>query len=254
MLAGKARQAIGADGGAELSGRIWPEKRFRQDRSAALEKVMRMDGALRELLRRLRSKGISDPRVLGAMAGTPREAFVSGACQKARAYADEALPIECAQTISQPFVVAYMTERLQVSGDGDVLEIGTGSGYQAAILARLARHVYTIEQHPELHHLAASRFARFGLDNVTAIAGDGTKGWPEPRAFYRIIVTAAALEPPAALLDQLGPCGFMVIPLGPPGGQRITLITRGDGRLEYQTLLPVRFVPLLPATPDGQSG
>ncbi len=202
--------------------------------------------SLRELLRSLQHNGISDPRVLDAIARTPREEFISDRGQKAHAYADEALPIECGQTISQPFIVAYMTERLHISPDHDVLEIGTGSGYQAAILSRLARHVYTMECHLDLHRLAEARFTRLGLMNITAIHGDGTKGWPQYRLFDRIIVTAATEAVPEQLLDQLAPCGFMVIPLGLFDGQRITLITRSNGRTAYQTLLPVRFVPLVP--------
>ncbi len=204
------------------------------------------DETLLELLRSLQHNGISDTRVLDAIARTPREEFISDLALKAHAYADEALPIECAQTISQPFIVAYMTERLHISPDDDVLEIGTGSGYQAAILSRLARHVYTVECHLELHRLAEARFARLGLTNITAIHGDGTEGWPQYRLFERIIVTAATEEVPDELIDQLAPCGFMVIPIGPFDGQRITLITRSDGRADYQTLLPVRFVPLVP--------
>ncbi len=200
---------------------------------------------LRELLLSLRHNGISDPRVLEAIAQTPREAFISDPALKAHAYADEALPIECEQTITQPFVVAFMSERLHLTRENDVLEIGTGSGYQAAILSRLARHVYTIESHTELHRLAVQRFEELGLSNITATCGDGTKGWPEYRLFDRIIVTAGTQEVPEDLLDQLAPCGFMVIPLGPRGDQRITLITRNNGRLEYQALLPVQFVPLV---------
>ena len=185
------------------------------------------------------------------MARTPREAFISDCVLKEHAYADEALPIECEQTISQPFVVAYMTERLHLTPDNEVLEIGTGSGYQAAILSRLARHVYTIETHAELHRLATERFRQLGLANITAIAGDGTRGWPEFRLFERIIVTAGAEEVPKDLLDQLAPCGFMVIPVGSRYDQRITLITRCDGHTEFQALLPVRFVPLVPDVCDS---
>jgi protein-L-isoaspartate(D-aspartate) O-methyltransferase len=213
--------------------------------------VLMKDGALQELLHSLRRNGISDPRVLDAIARTPREAFISSAGLKARAYDDEALPIECEQSISQPYIVAYMTERLHVGPGHDVLEIGTGSGYQAAILSRLVRHVYTIECHRELHELASGRFAKLGLMNITARCGNGTKGWPEYRLFDRIIVTAATREPPSDLIDQLGPCGFMLIPLGSSGCQRITLITRTDSRIERQTLLPVRFVPLLRDSVDG---
>jgi protein-L-isoaspartate(D-aspartate) O-methyltransferase len=209
------------------------------------------DGALQELLHSLRRNGISDPRVLDAIAHTPREAFISNAGLKARAYADEALPIECEQSISQPYIVAYMTERLHLGPSHDVLEIGTGSGYQAAILSRLARHVYTIEYHLELHKVAAGRFATLGLTNITAHHGNGTAGWPEYRLFDRIIVTAATQEAPSDLINQLAPCGFMLIPLGSTGCQRITLLTRTNGRVERQALLPVRFVPLLPDGVDG---
>jgi protein-L-isoaspartate(D-aspartate) O-methyltransferase len=200
---------------------------------------------LRDLLISLQRNGISDPRVLEAMARTPREMFISDSVFKEHAYADEALPIECEQTISQPFVVAFMTERLHLTPDSDVLEIGTGSGYQTAILSRLAHHVYTIETHVELHRLAVERFGQLGLANITAIAGDGTRGWPEFRQFERIIVTAGTEQVPEELLNQLAPCGFMLIPLGSRDNQRITLITRSNGRIEPQALLPVRFVPLV---------
>ena len=205
-----------------------------------------MDEALRDLLYRLQHGGIGDPRVLHAIASVPRELFISDEGLKSHAYADEPLPIECNQTISQPYIVAYMSERLNVAPDQDVLEIGTGSGYQTAILSQLARHVFTIERHLELHDLAMQRFQRLGLHNVTAIHGDGMKGWPYNRFFDRIIVTAGTTEAPDALLDQLARCGSMVIPLGPRFDQRITLVTRTNGHLEYQTLIAVQFVPLLP--------
>jgi protein-L-isoaspartate(D-aspartate) O-methyltransferase len=203
------------------------------------------DEALRNLLHSLQRNGISDPRVLDAIALTPREFFISEDVLKPHAYADEALPIECEQTISQPYIVAYMTERLNVAPDHGVLEIGTGSGYQSAILARLARHVYTVECHLELHDLAVERFGRLGLRNITAFHGDGTKGWPQHRLFDRIIVTAGTSKAPGALLDQLAPCGAMVLPLGPRYDQRLTLVTRTDGREDYQSLIAVRFVPLV---------
>ena len=200
---------------------------------------------LRALLIGLQRNGICDGKVLDAIASTPREAFISESEFKEHAYADEALPIECEQTISQPYVVAFMTERLHLAPDHDVLEIGTGSGYQTAILSRLVRHVYTIETHAELHRLATERFGQLGITNVTAALGDGTRGWPEFRFFERILVTAGALAVPEELLKQLAPCGFMVMPLGPSGDQRVTLITHGNGRIVYQPLLPVRFVPLV---------
>jgi protein-L-isoaspartate(D-aspartate) O-methyltransferase len=201
---------------------------------------------LRELLNGLQRNGISCPEVLHAIAHTPREAFISDAEFKPHAYADEAFPIECEQTISQPYVVAFMTERLHLDAGHEVLEIGTGSGYQTAILSRLARHVYTMETHATLHRIATERFTQMGLANITAIQGDGTRGWPDFRYFERIIVTAGAEAVPEDLLRQLAPCGFMVMPLGPSGEQRITLITRGNGRFVHQPLLPVRFVPLVP--------
>ncbi len=204
-----------------------------------------MDDDLRVLLYSLQHNGISDPRVLDAIANTPRELFISERGLKAHAYADEALPIECEQTISQPFIVAYMTERLNVAPHHHVLEIGTGSGYQTAILSRLARHVYTIECHLALFRLARERFERLGLENITAIHGDGTRGWPNDRVFDRILVTAGAMRAPQALLDQLAPCGAMIAPLGPWPDQRLTLITKSRGRADYQSLLPVRFVPLV---------
>ena len=205
-----------------------------------------MDEALRNLLYSLQHNGIGDPRVLSAIARIPRELFISEDILRADAYADLALPIECNQTISQPYIVAYMSERLNVAPDQDVLEIGTGSGYQTAILAQLARHVHTMERHRELHDLAVERFERLGIHNITAIKGDGTQGWPCNRLFDRILVTAGASQVPDALLDQLSPCGAMVIPLGPRYDQRITLVTRTNGHVEYQTLIPVQFVPLVP--------
>jgi protein-L-isoaspartate(D-aspartate) O-methyltransferase len=200
------------------------------------------------MIQLLEERGISDRRVLDAMASVPREMFVPAAFRD-EAWMDAALPIECQQTISQPYVVAYMTERLQVSPGHDVLEIGTGSGYQAAILARLARHVYTIERHEALHRVAVQRFRRLGLENVTAIVGDGMKGWPEPRSFHRIIVTAAAPEIPEALASQLAAGGLMIVPVGGRKMQRLMLVTRPGEKIETQELLPVRFVPLLP---DGE--
>lgn len=204
-----------------------------------------MDGQDRDaLIAALRDRGIADGRVLDAIATVPREAFVSEAYRE-EAYLDTALPIPCHQTISQPFVVAYMTERLRLTPQCDVLEIGTGSGYQAAILAMIARHVYTMERHEALRDLAVGRFEALGIGNITAIVGDGMAGWPEQRTFDRILVTAAASEVPDALIKQLSLCGAMLIPLGTRRIQHITLVTRTADRIEMQKLLPVRFVPLL---------
>ena len=197
------------------------------------------------LVRHLRERGICDPRVLDSVGEVPRDAFV-GTEQAAAAYLDIALPIDCGQTISQPYVVSYMTEKLGVEEGHDVLEIGTGSGYQAAILARLCRHLYTIERHAALHDAAAAIFRKLGIGNITAIVGDGTKGWPEPREFDRIIVTAAASSVPDALVAQLKEGGRMILPLGRRlSRQRLVLIEKTAGGLVRQDLLGVRFVPLV---------
>lgn len=204
-----------------------------------------MDGAA-ILIEQLRERGISDSAVLNAMREIPREQFVAPGMLNA-AYLDIALPIDCGQTISQPYVVSYMTEKLGITPDDDVLEIGTGSGYQAAVLAKLCRHVYTIERHETLLEEAQSRFARLGIINITAICGDGAQGWPEPRQFDRIIVTAAARELPDALVGQLKIGGRMILPLGKRSAlQRLVLIDKTADGLSRRELLPVRFVPLVP--------
>jgi protein-L-isoaspartate(D-aspartate) O-methyltransferase len=200
-----------------------------------------------ELVAALRERGIADERVLGAIAAISREAFVDPDYASS-AYADTALPIACGQTISQPYVVGYMTEKLGLAAEHDVLEVGTGSGYQAAILSRLCRHVFTIERHEELYAQAAERFRRLGIGNITAILGDGAAGWPEERSFDRIIVTAAASrEAPQKLLDQLAPGGRMIIPLGSRiFRQRLVQFDRTETGIERKDLLAVRFVPLVP--------
>ena len=199
-----------------------------------------------KLVEQLRERGIADPDVLNAIRDVPRHEFIGSAADEA-AYLDIALPIACGQTISQPFVVSYMTEKLAPEPDHDVLEIGTGSGYQAAILARLCRHVFTIERHETLYDEARMRLAHLGIANVTAMRGDGTLGWPEPRHFDRIIVTAAARELPEALTAQLKEGGRMILPLGKRNGhQRLVLFDKTASGLTRQDLLPVRFVPLVP--------
>jgi protein-L-isoaspartate(D-aspartate) O-methyltransferase len=205
------------------------------------ERVDRM-----EFLLGLRRRGISNPDVLRAMDTVPREAFVLPSLA-AEAYADQAMPIACGQTISQPYVVAYMTEQLGVTRQHRVLEVGTGSGYQAAVLSRLAGAVITIERYRTLAEDARTRLATLGCDNVTVVVGDGLKGCPQHAPYDRIIVTAAAEEVPQALIDELAEGGVMVLPLRAHGGtQRLVKLTRGKDGVTRQDLIHVRFVPLLP--------
>jgi protein-L-isoaspartate(D-aspartate) O-methyltransferase len=205
------------------------------------ERVERM-----EFLLGLRRHGIMDANVLRAMDEVPRDFFVDPEHAKA-AFADHALPISCGQTISQPYIVAYMTEELRVAPEHSVLEIGTGSGYQAAVLSRLVREVVSVERYRTLADTARQRLKTLGYDNVDVLAGDGMLGAPHRAPFDRIIVTAAAEEVPQALLDQLVEGGVMIIPVGPhSGAQNILRLTRKGGKVEREVLLPVRFVPLLP--------
>jgi protein-L-isoaspartate(D-aspartate) O-methyltransferase len=194
----------------------------------------------------LRRRGISDQAVLRAMDEVPREHFVS-ADHAASAYADQALPIACGQTISQPYVVAYMTEQLDVRPRHRVLEIGTGSGYQAAVLSRIAREVVSIERYRTLADAARDRLKTLGYSNITVIAGDGLAGAPDRAPFDRIMVTAAAEELPNALVEQLGESGKMVLPLGRRKGPQyiVKLEKAPDGELAREDLIAVRFVPLL---------
>jgi protein-L-isoaspartate(D-aspartate) O-methyltransferase len=199
-----------------------------------------------QFLLTLRRRGIGDAAVLRAMDEVPREQFVTRENAGA-AYADQALPIACGQTISQPFVVAYMTAQLALRPGHRVLEVGTGSGYQAAVLSRLAREVVSIERYRTLADSARERLARLGFTNVEVVTGDGLMGVPEKAPFDRIIVTAAAEEIPQALLDQLVEGGIMVLPLGPHhDGQVIVSLTKTKQGVERQNLIGVRFVPLLP--------
>jgi len=194
----------------------------------------------------LRRRGISDQAVLRAMDEVPREHFVAAEFMDS-AYADQALPIACGQTISQPYVVAYMTEQLDVEPQHRVLEVGTGSGYQAAVLSRLARDVVSIERYRTLADTARDRLKTLGYDNVTVIAGDGFAGVPERAPFDRIIVTAAADDVPDALVEQLAEGGKMVLPLGPRrGAQHIVKLTKTASGITRQNLIAVRFVPPLP--------
>ncbi len=198
-----------------------------------------------EFLLKLRARGISDAAVLRAMDAVPRDRFVEGA-DAARAYVDTALPIDCGQTISQPYVVAYMSEKLAVKPAHRVLEVGTGSGYQAAVLSRLAGEVVSIERFRTLAARARERLAALGCENVTVVAGDGLVGLPERAPFDRIMVTAAASTVPQVLIDQLADEGVMVLPLGPRGGvQRIVKLTKSQTGIAREEGIAVRFVPLL---------
>ena len=193
----------------------------------------------------LRSKGVIDQRVLAAMERMDRGHFVSGTFEE-RAYEDTPLPIACGQTISQPSVVGLMTQALEVGPRDKVLEVGTGSGYQAAILSLLARRVYTIERHRRLVRETQALFQRLDLTNVTAMAGDGSFGLPDQAPFDRIIVTAAAEDPPGPLLAQLKIGGIMIVPVGQSDAvQSLIKVTRNDDGFDYEELRPVRFVPLL---------
>ena len=199
-----------------------------------------------QFLLALRRRGISDAAVLRALDEVPRERFVEAGLADT-AYADQALPIACGQTISQPYVVAYMTEQLALRPHHRVLEVGTGSGYQAAVLSRLAREVVSIERYRTLADQARERLAGLGYDNVDVIVGDGLAGVPERGPYERIIVTAAAEQVPQALLDQLADNGVMLLPLGPhDGAQHIVKLTKSQTGVTRENLIAVRFVPLLP--------
>jgi protein-L-isoaspartate(D-aspartate) O-methyltransferase len=199
-----------------------------------------------EFLLTLRRRGIADQAVLRAMDEVPRGHFVEADFADS-AYADQALPIACGQTISQPYVVAYMTEQLAVRPEHRVLEVGTGSGYQAAVLSRLAREVVSIERYRTLADQARARLATLGYDNVEVVTGDGLAGVPSRAPFDRIIVTAAAASVPETLLDQLVEGGIMVLPLGPhAGSQQIVKLTKTETGAIRENLIAVRFVPLLP--------
>jgi protein-L-isoaspartate(D-aspartate) O-methyltransferase len=193
----------------------------------------------------LRSRGVTEPRVLSAMERIDRGLFVKGLFAE-RAYEDTPLPIACGQTISQPSVVGLMTQALDAGPRDKVLEIGTGSGYQAAILSQIARRVYTVERHRRLVREAQEVFDALDLTNITAIAADGSRGLPEQAPFDRIIVTAAAEDPPGPLLAQLREGGIMVLPVGQSDTvQSLIRVTRTAAGYDYEELRPVRFVPLV---------
>ena len=193
----------------------------------------------------LRSKGVMDPRVLTAMEKVDRGLFVTGHFAD-RAYEDMPLPIACGQTISQPSVVGRMTEALDVQPRDKVLEVGTGSGYQAAILSHLARRVYTVDRHARLTRPVRKMFEDLDVANVTVVTGDGSFGLPEQAPFDRIIVTAAAEDPPGPLLAQLRMGGIMVVPVGQSDTvQSLIKVTKTEQGFDYEELMPVRFVPLI---------
>jgi protein-L-isoaspartate(D-aspartate) O-methyltransferase len=207
------------------------------------------------LIMALRREGISDERVLSAIERTPRGLFVDEPLAY-RAWDNSALPIACGQTISQPFVVAYATQELRLEPGMRVLEVGTGSGYQAAVLSPLCRKVYTIERHRPLLKQAEARFRALKLDNIVTRYGDGFEGWPEQAPFDRILLSAAAAEVPQNLIDQLKPGGIMIAPLGPVPksneisfpesfSQRLTRIIRKDGGFDREELIAVVFVPMV---------
>ena len=203
------------------------------------------DTARRQMVaRQLADRGIRDRRVLDAMGKVPRERFVP-AGSRYEAYADRALAIDCGQTISQPLIVAMMSEALELTGDEHVLEVGTGSGYQAAVLAELAGNVVTIERHAELSAAAGEVLAELGYENLMLVVGDGSLGYP-PRAPYdRVMVTAAAASCPTALFDQLVEDGIIAIPVGDGYSQQLQQIRKVAGRPKTTTLTGCRFVPLI---------
>ncbi|WP_114286575.1 protein-L-isoaspartate(D-aspartate) O-methyltransferase [Candidatus Halocynthiibacter alkanivorans] len=198
-----------------------------------------------QFLYAIRSKGVTDQRVLTAMEKIDRGPFVRGVFSE-RAYEDTPLPIACGQTISQPSVVGLMTQALEVQPRDKVLEVGTGSGYQAAILSQLARRVYTLERHRRLIREAQSIFDQLNLSNVTAMTADGSRGLPDQAPFDRILVTAAAEDPPGPLLAQLRIGGIMVLPVGQSDAvQSLIKVTRTETGFDYEELRAVRFVPLI---------
>ena len=198
-----------------------------------------------QFLYHLRAQGVMDSRVLTVMETIDRGAFLKGLFRD-RAYEDVPLAIGCGQTISQPSIVGLMTQALHISPRDKVLEVGTGSGYQAAILSRLARRVYTIDRHSRLVREAREIFDFLDLTNITAITGDGSYGLPDQAPFDRIIVTAAAEDPPGPLMEQLKMGGIMVVPVGQSDAvQRLVVVHKTPDGVEYEELREVRFVPLL---------
>jgi protein-L-isoaspartate(D-aspartate) O-methyltransferase len=214
-----------------------PERDYVVERAAMVEQ-------------QLRARGIRDERVLATMRRVPREFFIPEGIAH-EAYQDCALPIECGQTISQPVIVAMMSEALDLQGNERVLEIGTGSGYQAAVLAELAEEVFSIERHAGLAELAGKRLAHLGYKNVQLRVGDGSLGWPEAAPFDCIIVTSAAKECPPALWEQLAQGGTLVGPFGPSSEQTLFAMQKRAGQVGKRVLTACRFVPLVSGTPEA---
>jgi protein-L-isoaspartate(D-aspartate) O-methyltransferase len=199
---------------------------------------------LRMVESQIRARGVQDERVLDAMTRVPRHEFIAAEF-RAQAYCDHPIPIDKGQTISQPFIVAVMLEHLHLRPDHRVLEIGTGSGYMTALLAQLSGHVYSVERHTTLANAARGVLARLGYDNVEIVVGDGIHGLPEHAPYDAIVVSAAALEIPPALLAQLREGGSMIIPVGPAHAQLLQLVRKQEGRNLITNLDACRFVPLL---------
>ena len=220
--------------------------------------MIETDPRLIALVMALRKQGVTDAKVLSAIERTPREVFVEEAFEHA-AYDNTALPIACGQTISQPYVVAVSTEALELDDKCRVLEIGTGSGYQAAVLSRLCRRVYSVERHRALHIEAERRFQALRIDNIATRIGDGFQGWPEQAPFDRILLTAAVEAVPDVVVDQLKVGGILVAPIGKDPGpdlesfsQLLTKMIRTETGLKKEALIPVVFVPMLPGVPQDK--
>jgi len=209
-----------------------------------------VDPRITRLLAELVKGGVTDDTVLAAIERVPRDLFVVRGLIK-QAWENAALPIHCGQTISQPLVVALMTQELELGERMKVLEIGTGSGYQTAVLSGLCRRVYTIERHKPLLKEAEARFKQLDLHNVTTRHGDGSRGWREQAPFDRIMVTAAAHDVPPALVAQLKVGGIMVLPVGDNSFQDLVKVTRTQSGFDIRSFLPVRFVPLVEGVPEG---
>jgi len=206
-------------------------------------------GLRNQLVQTISRKGITDKRVLDAIGEVPRHFFFDSAFIE-QAYDDKPFPIGAGQTISQPYIVALMTETLNLEKDDKVLEIGTGSGYQAAILAEIVDSVYTIEIFEKLGKKASQLFDELGYDNIYTKIGDGYKGWPEHAPFDAIIVTAAPSDIPEPLKEQLAEGGRMIIPVGGDAVQELILLKKRNGKIKQQSVLPVRFVPMI--SDDGE--